>query len=51
MRCILYYASSILITNAKIEANKGLILYNNANGIIVLETHVYENHYMIAKIF
>jgi hypothetical protein len=26
MRCILYYASSILITNAKIEASKGLFL-------------------------
>ncbi len=51
MRCILYYASSILITNAKIEASKGLILYNNENGIIVLKTHVYADHCMIMKIF
>jgi hypothetical protein len=51
MRCILYYASSILITNAKIEASKGLILYNNENGIIVLKTHVYGDHCMIVKIF
>ncbi len=51
MRCIIYYASSILITNAKIEASKGLILYNNENGIIVLKTHVYADHCMIVKIF
>jgi hypothetical protein len=51
MRCIFYYASPILITNAKIEARKGLILYNNANGIIVLKKHVYGNHCTIVKIF
>ncbi len=44
MRCIFYYASPILITNAKIEARKGLILYNNANGIILLKKHVYGDH-------
>jgi hypothetical protein len=51
MRCIIYYASSILITNAKIETIKGLILYNNENGIIVLTTHNYVDHCMIVKIF
>ncbi len=51
MRCIFYYASPILITNAKIEARKGLILYNNANGIILLKKHVYGDHWMIVKIF
>jgi hypothetical protein len=51
MRCIIYYASLILITNAKIEASKGLIFYNNENGIIILKTHVYAHHCMIVKIF
>ncbi len=49
MRYMFYYASPILITNAKIEARKGLILDNNANGIIVLKKHVYADHCMIAK--
>jgi len=51
MRCIFCYASPILITNAKTQARKGLILYNNVNGITTLKKHVYVDHYMIAKIF
>ncbi len=51
MRCIFYDASPILITNAKIQAKKGLILYNNLNGIVVFKKYVYVNHCTIAKIF
>jgi hypothetical protein len=35
--CILCYASLILIINVKTQVKKGLILYNNANGIITLK--------------
>ncbi len=51
MRCIFCYVSLVLITNAKPQARKGLLLYNNANGITTLREHVYANHYMIVKIF
>jgi hypothetical protein len=37
---LFYYASPILITNAKTQARKGLILCNSANGIITFEKHV-----------
>jgi hypothetical protein len=37
MKCIFCYASPILITNAKTQANKGLIMCNNANGIVALK--------------
>jgi hypothetical protein len=36
---------------AKIQARKGSILYNSANGITTLKKHVYANHSVIAKIF
>jgi hypothetical protein len=51
MRCIVFYASPILTTNAKTQTRKGLILYSSANGITALKNHVYVNHCMIAKIF
>jgi hypothetical protein len=51
MRGIICYINPILITNAKAQARKDLILYNNANGITTLEKHVYVDHCMIAKIF
>jgi len=51
MRDIFCYASPILISNAKTQARKGLLLYNSANGIIALKKHVYADHYRIAKIF
>ncbi len=51
MRCILCYVSLFLISNAKTQARKGLILYNSANVIIALKKHVYANHGMITKIF
>ncbi len=51
MQCIICYDSLFLISNAKTQARKSLILYNSANGIIALKKHVYANHYMIAKIF
>jgi hypothetical protein len=31
------YVSLILITNVKTQVRKGLILYNNANGVIALK--------------
>jgi hypothetical protein len=37
MKCIFCYASSILITNAKTQAKKGLILYSSANEINALK--------------
>jgi hypothetical protein len=37
MRCIPCYANPILITNAKTQARKCLILYNSANGITTLK--------------
>jgi len=51
MRCIFFYANSILIINAKTQAKKGMLFYNNANGISTLKKHVYANHCMIEKIF
>ncbi len=51
MRCIFCYANLILISNAKTQARKGLMLYNSANGIIAFKKKVYANHCMIAKIF
>jgi hypothetical protein len=45
------YANTILITNAKTQARKGLILYNSANGITTLKKHVYVDHCMITKMF
>ncbi len=51
MKCILCYANLVAIRNAKTQARKGLILYNNAKWIIELKKQVYANHSMIAKIF
>jgi hypothetical protein len=50
MRCIIFYANPILITNVKTQTREGLIMYSSANGITTLKNHVYVNHYMIAKI-
>jgi len=44
-----FYVNPILITNAKTQTRKGLILYSSANGISTLKNHVYVNHCMIAK--
>jgi hypothetical protein len=38
MKYIFCYVSSILITNSKTQARKGLILYNIANGITTLKS-------------
>jgi hypothetical protein len=51
MRWITCYVNQILITNAKTQTRKCLILYNIANGIITLKKHVYADYCMIAKIF
>jgi hypothetical protein len=51
MRCILCYNNQVLFCNPKIQANKGLIIYNITNGITSLENHVNVNHFMIAKFF
>jgi len=50
MICTLCYVSPILISNAKTQARKCLILYNSAKGITA-KKHVYVDHYMITKIF
>jgi hypothetical protein len=50
MRCIFCYANLVLISNAKTQARKSLILYNSAKGI-TRKKHVYADHYMIVKIF
>jgi len=47
----MHYANPILITNAKTQARKCLILYNSANGITTLKEHVYVNHCMTTKMF
>ncbi len=47
----MHYANPILITNAKTQARKCLILYNSANGIITLKKHVYAKHCIIVQIF
>jgi hypothetical protein len=48
MSCNFCYASLVLISNAKTQARKGLILYNSGNGIVALKRHVYCT---IVKIF
>jgi hypothetical protein len=45
------HANLVLISNAKTQARKGLILYNNANEIIALKKHVYAKHCTIVEIF
>ncbi len=47
----MHYANPILVTNAKTQARKGLILYNSANGITTLKKHVYVDHCIITKMF
>ncbi len=47
----MHYANPILITNAKTQPRKGLILYNSANKITTLKKHVYVDHCMITKMF
>jgi hypothetical protein len=51
MKCIFCDFNPILITNAKTQARKGLILCSSANGIIALKKHVYVDHCMIEKKF
>jgi hypothetical protein len=41
MRCIFCYIGSLLITNAKPQAKKGLILYNNVNGVTSFLKKIY----------
>ncbi len=49
MACIFCYNNPILISNQKLKQEKALILYNTINGIIVLKTHVFTNHFVVAK--
>jgi hypothetical protein len=50
LRCILCYNSPILFCNPKIQARKGLIIYNTTNGITTtLKKHVNLGHFIIAK--
>ncbi len=48
---IICYNSPILFCNPKIQARKGLIIYNTMNGITRLKKHVDANHSIIAKMF
>ncbi len=48
---IFCYISPILFCNPKIQARKGLIIYNMTNGITTLKKHVDANHSIIAKMF
>ncbi len=47
----MHYANTILITNAKTQTKKGLILYNSANGNTTFKKHVYVDHCTITKMF
>jgi len=48
MHCILCQNSLVLNSNPKIQAKRGLIIYNTTNGIVELRKHVNSNH---CKIF
>jgi len=50
MRCIICYTSLVLMSNLKIQARKGLILYNRANGIIFKKKHVFLDQLKITKL-
>jgi len=49
MKCIICYNNQVLFCNPKIQANKGIIIYNITNGITSLENHV--NDYYDCKFF
>ncbi len=51
MQCIIYYNSPILFCSLKVQAMKGLFLYNTTNGITTLKKHMNANHFIIAKLF
>ncbi len=51
MQCIIYYKSLVLFCSLKVQAMKGLFLYNTINGITTLKKHVNANHSIIAKLF
>ncbi len=56
VKCLNYemyfcYNSMVLVCNVKIEARKGLILYNITNGIKTLKNYVNVDHSIIAKMF
>ncbi len=51
MRCIIYYNSLVLFCILKVQAMKGLFLYNTTNGITTLKKHLNANHSTIAKLF
>jgi len=49
MHCILCQNSLVLNSNPKIQAKRGLIIYNTTNGIVELRKHVNSNHCKILK--
>ncbi len=49
LSCFLCYNSPILFCNPKIQARKGLIIYNTTNGITTLKKHVNAKHFILAK--
>jgi hypothetical protein len=44
MHCNLCHNNLVLNLNPKIQAKKGLIIYNTTNGIVTLKKHVNLNH-------
>ncbi len=50
MGCLFCYNNPIVITNAKTQAKRGLILYNTTNDIITLKKHVFTNHSSVTMI-
>jgi hypothetical protein len=51
MHCIPCHNNPILNVNPKIQARKGLIIYNTTNGVATLKKHVNVNHFNILKKF
>ncbi len=51
MRCIIYYNILVLFCSLKVQAMKGLFLYNTTNGITTLKKHVNTNHSIIEMFF
>jgi hypothetical protein len=49
MHCIFDHSNPILNLNSKIQARKGLIIYNTTNSIATLREHVHANHSHVLK--
>jgi hypothetical protein len=47
MHYIVCHNNPVLNLNPKIQARKGLIIYNTTNGIVALRIHVNLDHYKL----